>query len=64
MVSTLWNTDDRATVELMKEFDSGMLVGGERPAEALRPAQIAMWKSHGWTTPYYWAAFTLQGEWR
>jgi CHAT domain-containing protein len=41
-----------------------MLVGGERPAAALRSAQAAMWKTDGWDTPYYWAAFLLQGEWR
>jgi CHAT domain-containing protein len=48
----------------MKKFYEGMLGRGERPAEALRAAQIALWKSKGWDAPYYWAAFTLEGEWR
>jgi CHAT domain-containing protein len=49
----------------MKQFYGAML-GSEvlRPAAALRAAQVAMWKSKQWEAPYYWAAFTLQGEWR
>jgi len=64
VVATQWAIDDRATSEVMKRFYEGMLVRGERPAAALRAAQIAIWKSKGWEAPYYWGAFTLQGEWR
>jgi CHAT domain-containing protein len=64
VVATLWEIDDRTTAELMKRFYAGVLGRGERPAAALRASQIAMWKSRGWEAPYYWAAFTLQGEWR
>jgi CHAT domain-containing protein len=64
VVATLWEIDDRTTAEAMKKFYEGMLSRGERPAEALRAAQIALWKSKGWDAPYYWAAFTLEGEWR
>ena len=64
VVATLWEIDDRTTAEAMKKFYEGMLGRGERPAEALRAAQIALWKSKGWDAPYYWAAFTLEGEWR
>jgi len=64
VVATLWEVDDRTTSELMKRFYEGMLARGERPAAALRAAQTAMWKTSGWNAPYYWAAFTLQGEWR
>jgi len=52
------------TAELMESFYRGMLVRGERPAAALRSAQLAIWKTKGWDAPYYWAAFTLQGEWK
>jgi CHAT domain-containing protein len=48
----------------MKRFYDGMLGRGERPAAALRAAQIELWKSRGWDAPYYWAAFMLEGEWR
>lgn len=64
VVASLWMVDDRATSELMKSFYQNML--GEkklRPAAALREAQIAMWKSKRFSAPYYWSAFTLQGEW-
>ena len=33
-------------------------------AGALRAAQVEMWREKRWEAPYYWAAFTLQGEWR
>jgi CHAT domain-containing protein/tetratricopeptide (TPR) repeat protein len=64
VVATLWEIDDRTTAEVMKRFYEGVLGRGERPAAALRSTQIALWKSRGWDAPYYWAAFTLQGEWR
>jgi len=41
-----------------------MLQQGERPAAALRAAQVEMGKQKQWQSPYYWAAFTMQGDWR
>jgi len=35
-----------------------------RPAAALRQAQIEMLAQPRWADPYYWAAFTIQGEWQ
>ncbi len=64
VVASLWDVKDEATAELMKRFYRGMLREGLRPAEALREAQISMWKEPRWGAPYYWAGFTLQGEWR
>ena len=64
VLASLWNVDDRATAELMKLFYRGMLRDGLRPAAALRAAQISLSRQKGWEAPYYWAAFTLQGEWR
>jgi CHAT domain-containing protein/Tfp pilus assembly protein PilF len=64
VVATLWEIDDRTTEQAMKQFYEGMLGRGERPAEALRAAQVALWKSKGWEAPYYWASFILEGEWR
>jgi CHAT domain-containing protein len=65
IVASLWKVDDRATSELMKRFYQGML-GPERlrPADALRQAQLSIWKEKQWREPYYWAAFVLQGEWK
>jgi CHAT domain-containing protein len=64
VVVSLWNVSDRATAELMVKFYRRILVRGERPAAALRAAQVEMWRDKRWEAPYYWAAFTMQGEWR
>jgi CHAT domain-containing protein len=64
VVASLWKVDDRATSELMKLFYRAMLLDGLRPAAALRAAQTSLSRQKGWEAPYYWAAFTLQGEWR
>jgi CHAT domain-containing protein len=64
VVASLWKVDDVATSKLMGKFYEAMLSQGRRPAEALREAQIEMWKQKRWSYPYYWAAFVLQGEWR
>ena len=65
LMASLWQVDDAATSELMGRFYRGML-GDQRlsPASALRAAQIELWKQKGWQSPYYWAAFALQGEWK
>ena len=65
VVASLWTVDDQATAELMKRFYREMLgPRRQRPAAALRAAQIGLWKSARWQSPYYWAAFTIQGEWK
>jgi CHAT domain-containing protein/Tfp pilus assembly protein PilF len=64
VVASLWQVDDRATAELMENFYQAMLTRNERPAAALRSAQLAISQTKGWESPFYWAAFTLQGEWR
>ena len=64
VVVSLWNVNDKATSELMAKFYQKMLKEGQRPAAALRSAQVEMLRSSQWQSPYFWAAFTLQGEWR
>lgn len=64
VVASLWKVDDAATAELMGEFYKAMLSEGLRPAAALRTAQIHMWQQNRWRSPYFWAPFTIQGEWR
>ncbi|MCY7393984.1 MAG: CHAT domain-containing protein [Leptolyngbyaceae cyanobacterium CAN_BIN12] len=34
------------------------------PVAALREAQLSMWKDRRWESPYDWAGFVLQDEWR
>jgi len=64
VVVSLWNVNDKATAELMTKFYEKMLKQGQAPAAALRAAQVEMWRQKQWQSPYYWAAFTMQGEWR
>lgn len=64
VVASLWRVDDEATAELMKRFYSNMLQQGMPPAAALRDAQNSIRQEPQWRSPYYWAAFTLQGEYR
>ncbi len=64
VVVSLWSVNDASTSELMTRFYQPILKGGKNPIIALREAQLEMWKSGKWQSPYYWAAFTVQGDWR
>ncbi|WP_445304868.1 CHAT domain-containing tetratricopeptide repeat protein [Microcoleus sp. S36b_A4] len=61
---SLWNVDDEGTSVLMQKFYQKMVQQKLAPAAALRAAQIEMMQQEEWKSPYYWAAFTLQGEWK
>ncbi|MEQ9482893.1 CHAT domain-containing protein [Coleofasciculus sp. F4-SAH-05] len=63
LVVSLWNVDDAATAEFMTRFYRLLLDDGLKPAQALRETQLQMQRETQWKSPYYWAAFTLQGEW-
>jgi CHAT domain-containing protein/predicted negative regulator of RcsB-dependent stress response len=64
VLATLWPVDDLATSELMRVFYAGLL-GPRRlsPPAALREAQAHVRSRRAWASPYYWAAFQLQGVW-
>lgn len=64
VIVSLWSVSDRGTADLMGRLYTGMIKNGQRPAAALRSAQLEMWRQKGWRSPYYWAAFVQQGEWR
>jgi CHAT domain-containing protein len=64
IIVSMWNVSDKGTADLMSRFYRGMLKDGQRPAAALRAAQLDLWKQKQWRSPYYWAAFVQQGEWR
>jgi CHAT domain-containing protein len=64
VVASLWKVDDVATADLMGRLYQGILKDGLRPAAALRQAQLQMQAQKRWADPYYWAAFTIQGEWK
>ena len=61
---SLWQVEDRATAELMRRLYEGMLREGLRPAAALRQAQVSLWREGDWRAPYYWAGFSIQGDWQ
>ncbi len=63
VVSSLWRVDDQATAELMGRFYHKILKEHLRPAAALRSAQLEIMSQKQWQSPYYWAAFILQGDW-
>jgi CHAT domain-containing protein len=64
VVASLWKVNDASTADLMGRFYRAMLQEHLRPAAALRQAQLQMWKEKQWEDPFYWAAFTIQGEWK
>jgi CHAT domain-containing protein len=64
VAASLWKVDDQATSELMEHFYSNMLEKSMRPADALRAAQNTLRADPRWQSPHFWAAFTLQGEYR
>lgn len=64
VLASLWKVDDAATATLMSRFYEAMFRGSQQnPAAALRTAQISLWREARWSSPYYWAAFNLQGRW-
>jgi CHAT domain-containing protein len=64
VVASLWKVDDEATRELMQEFYGQMFTNKLKPAAALRAAQRKLSHQSQWRSPYYWAGFVLQGEWK
>ncbi|MGB0564596.1 MAG: CHAT domain-containing protein, partial [Spirulinaceae cyanobacterium] len=62
VVVSLWNVNDQATSDLMSDYYRRMLEEGKDPNQALRQAQLNLWNSDEFAAPFYWAAFTVQGE--
>ena len=64
VVVSLWSVSDLGTIDLMVRFYQKMLKEAMPPAAALRAAQLSLMNDKQRASPYYWASFTLQGEWR
>lgn len=64
-LATLWSVDDLSTAKLMGEFYRQLAENQVSKAEALRLAQLQLWQeeSQDWQRPYFWAAYTLVGNW-
>jgi CHAT domain-containing protein len=65
VIVSAWEVQDRPSATLMIKFYRRLL-GPARmsAAEALRAAQLEMLRDKQFSAPYFWAAFTLNGEWR
>jgi CHAT domain-containing protein/Tfp pilus assembly protein PilF len=64
VVSSLWKVDDYAAQELMKNFYRELATGNVTTSEALRRAQINLRQNPQYQSPFYWAAFTIQGDFK
>jgi len=62
VLATTWKVEDGASLELMKEFYVGIANEGLEPSQALQQAQIKLWNNPQYRSPFYWAAFTIQGD--
>jgi CHAT domain-containing protein len=63
VLASHWKVSDQATSRLMTEFMRRWRAGEPR-AKAWREAQLALLRSEKFSNPYFWAAFTLTGQWR
>ncbi len=64
VIASLWKVNDEVTEKFMTYLYSFIVKENLPPALALHKAQLKMQKHPRWHAPYYWAAFTLQGEWQ
>lgn len=62
VVSSLWKVDDAATRVLMTELYRGMADDGLTVSAALRQAQLKLYNDPRYKSPFYWAAFTVNGD--
>jgi CHAT domain-containing protein/tetratricopeptide (TPR) repeat protein len=64
VIASLWSVDDEVTSELMARFYQYLERDKKSPASALRAAQLDISRDPRWSSPYYWAGFQIQGEWK
>jgi CHAT domain-containing protein len=64
VIASLWSVREEATPAFSEHVFRGILLDGVTPAQALRRAQLWMAQESEWHSPYYWAGFEIQGDWR
>ena len=62
VVASLWNVNDEATAILMEQFYRNLKK--YEKGEALQRAQRYMIEKSSYKNPYYWAAFSLTGDYK
>lgn len=62
VVTSLWAVDDEATAEFMKYFYENIFMRKKSASSALRLAQLQMKKNPKWSSPFFWGAFSIEGE--
>jgi CHAT domain-containing protein len=63
VLASHWKVSDQATRLLMTEFIRRWR-SGEPRAKAWRESQLSLLHSKEFGNPYFWAAFTLTGQWK
>ncbi len=64
VMATQWSVDDQATAAFMRLFYESLLTRQRTPGEALADAREGLRKQARWAHPWYWAGFTLIGQWQ
>ena len=64
VLATLWRVDDRSVATLMTGFYRALRTAAESKAGALRRAQLQLIESLPFAHPYYWAGFSVFGDYR
>ncbi|MCU0534968.1 MAG: CHAT domain-containing protein [Hydrococcus sp. Prado102] len=64
-LATLWQVNDESTAALMSLFYQKLSDPAIAKAEALRQAQLELWKNtaQDWQVPFFWASYVLVGNW-
>lgn len=63
-LATLWQVNDRSTVEFMERFYQELSIPGTSKAIALHRAQKNLLNKSSYQAPYYWAPYVLIGDWK
>jgi CHAT domain-containing protein/Tfp pilus assembly protein PilF len=64
VVTSVWDVEDESTAKLMPDMYQNIFSRHMSPSQALREAQISMWKNPRRNAPWFWAGFIAQGEWQ
>jgi CHAT domain-containing protein len=63
VIASLWSVEDNATQKLMLAF-YGELKQGRSLAQSLRQAQLGLLADPQSQAPFFWAPFSIYGDWR